>query len=112
MRAWCLSMRAEHIATGEGEVAGVEQEGDAGAGGGHEGVELRLGFDHGGHVVVIAERHALSGAPFAEGSDLFGVSFHLAVGKLRLSGERLAAIALDGTADFAVDDAWRVDGFE
>ena len=57
---------AQHIAAGKGHVARIEQQRDAFARMLHEQVELRLGLDHGGHVVVIGQRHALLGAPFAE----------------------------------------------
>jgi hypothetical protein len=78
----------------------------------HEGVELGLGLDHGGHVVMIAERHALVGAPFAEFGDLARIGPHFVIAELRLGGQRLAAITLDRATDFAIDDARRVDGLE
>jgi len=103
---------AEHITACEGEVAGIEKQRDAGAGGGHEGIELRLGLDHGRHVVVVAERHALLRAPLAEGGDFPRIGPHLVVGESRLGRQRLRAVALDRAADFAIDDAGGTDRLE
>ena len=57
---------AQHVAAGKGQMPGIEQQRNAFAGMAHEGIEFRLGLDHRRHVVVIGERHALLGAPFAE----------------------------------------------
>jgi hypothetical protein len=93
-------------------MAGVEQQRDAGAGIVHEGVELGLGLDHRRHVVVVAERHALLGGPFAEGRHLPGVGLHLVVAEPGLLRQRDFALALDRAADLAVDDARRIHRLE
>ena len=57
---------AQHVAAGKGQMPGIEQQRNARARMAHEGIELGLGLDHRRHVVVIGQRHALLGAPFAE----------------------------------------------
>ena len=75
---------AQLVAAAERQVAGIEQQRDAGAGIARQLIELGLGLHHRRHVVMIGERHALVGAPFA-GSGIFGVGPHLVVGELRLA---------------------------
>ena len=53
-----------------------------------------------------------SGAPFAELGHLAGIGLHLVAGQHRLGGERLGTVALDRAADFAIDDARRIDRLE
>jgi hypothetical protein len=70
---------AQHIAAGKGQVPGIEQQRNAFARIPHEGIELRLGLDHRRHVVMVAQRHALFGAPFAELRHLLRIGLHLVV---------------------------------
>eukprot|EP01035_Chromulina_nebulosa_P043936 gene43936-59512_t len=95
---------AQHVTAGEGQMPGIEQQGDARSGMAHEGVEFRFGFHHRGHVVVIGKRHALLGAPFPELRDAAPIGLHLIVGEPWLGGERLGAIALDRAAEVAGQD--------
>ena len=53
-----------------------------------------------------------SGAPFAELGDALCIGFHLVVREPGLAGQRFRAVALDGAADLAIDDARRVHGLE
>ena len=61
---------AQHVAAGEGHVASVEEQRQRGARVRHQKVELRLGLDRRGHVVVVGDRHALVRAPFGESRHL------------------------------------------
>ena len=61
------------IAARKSHVARIKEQRDAFARVFHEHVELRLGLDHGGHMVVIGQWHALLGAPFAKLRHLAGI---------------------------------------
>lgn len=50
---WVLVNDPQHVATGERHVAGIKQQGQRLARMVHQEVELLLGLDRGGHVVVI-----------------------------------------------------------
>jgi len=93
-------------------MAGVEQQRQALAGMFHQQVELFLGLDGGCHVVMVGDRHALSGAPFAEGGHFAAIGLDLFLGELALGGKRRGAVALDGAGGLAIDDAGSADRLE
>ena len=103
---------AQHVAAGESHVAGVEQERQRLARVRHQEVEFRLGLDRRGHVVVVGDRHALTGAPFGEGRHLAPVRLDLVLRELRLRRERRRAHALDRARGLAIDDAGGLRGDE
>ena len=69
----------EHVAAGEVEVPGIEQQADRIAGPRHQQVDLAFALDHRAHVVVEGHRAALGAQPFGELGQLVAVALELLV---------------------------------
>jgi hypothetical protein len=70
MRLWCLSMARNTSPPAKARWPASSSSGMPSPEFVHEGVELVLELNHRRHMVVVGERHALFGAPFAERGQL------------------------------------------
>ena len=96
---------AQVVAAGKGHVARVEQQGHGRVL--HEEVKFGLGLDRGGHVVMVADRHAVRRAPVGKVADLAAIDGDFRLGQLRLGRQGRGLDALHRPRGFAVDDAGR-----
>ena len=88
------------VGAGKGQVPGVQQQPDAAGGAGQQAVDLGRRLDHGAHVVVEGEPHALPGHPIAEPAQPVEEHRPLVVAHRRTVGDRHAAPALHGVGGF------------
>ena len=89
-----LPRRLDHVAAGEGEVAGVEQQPDRLAGVAHQQVDLALRLDDRAHVVVVGHGHAVVGHPLGELGELPAIGGELGLRQPRARGERRVHLVL------------------
>ena len=104
--------RGQHIAARKRQMTGVKQQGNALARMAHEGIKFSFGLNHGPHMMMVGERHALFGAPLAKCGERAAISLHLVIVELGLGVERTRTVTLYRTTDFAINDAGRIDCLE
>ena len=102
----------QNISAGKGHMPGVKKQGQGGARMGHQKIQFGLGFDRSRHMMVIAQRHALRGAPFGERGHFAPIFFDLRLIQLQFAGKRCRLIALDCTRGFAINNTGCPHGFE
>ena len=88
-------------------MARIKQQRNARAGMLHEQVQFGFGLDRGSHVVVIGQRHPLTGTPFAKFRHVAAIDRDLIFRQFRLLRQGFGPIPLDRPCHLAINDARR-----
>ena len=103
MRGAVLARQRDRIGAAPGGVAGVEQQGNRGAGGVHHRVDVVGAFDNGAHVVVIGDADAFGQGAVGDLRQPPSPFGPVAAAQTRPLRQRFGAVAMDGIGGLGED---------